>query len=292
VKRRAYIAITAGRAQAVGIDFGALAWGEGIVARRVIVDSFKVEVTATKGPPHPPRARRSPQQWLADLDQSLSFDSILLREGEVTYRENRPDYSHPGVITFAHLQATAVNAHHWDGRRARGETMMLNTTSYLQKAGRFDVQFTIPLDAPRFDMGLRGTLGAMPATAFNAFVEEIFPWRIDKGEVKEIKFAAAVKNGVAHGTITPVYRDLKVEVTGSGSKGILGAGGVVGSAARGIVSMAANVAKVNTNNPDDPDHPTKPPQTGVINHVFTHHESLPGFLWMSVRDGLLPILKK
>jgi hypothetical protein len=290
-KHRAYIAITAGRALAVGIDFGALAWGEGIIARRVVADSFKVEVTVTKGSPRRPRVRRSPQQWLADLDQSLSFDSILLREGAVVYRENRPDHSHPGVITFAHLQATAINAHHWDWRRARGETMTLNTTSYLQKAGRFDVQFTIPLDAPTFDMAFRGTLGAMPATAFNAFVEEIFPWRIDKGQVANIKFAAAVKNGVAHGTITPVYRDLKVEVTGSGAKGILGAGGVVGSAARGIASLAANVAKVNTNNPDDPDHPTKLPETGVIRHVFTRRESLPGFLWISVRDGLLPILK-
>jgi hypothetical protein len=263
-----------------------------MLARRVVVDSFKVEVTTTKGPPRPPRVRRSPQQWLDDLEQSLSFDSILLREGEVVYRENRPEHAHPGVITFAHLQATAVNAHHWDGRRSRGDAMTLTTTSLLQKAGRLDVQFTVPLDAPRFEMAFRGTLGAMPATAFNAFVEEIFPWRIDKGSVSTIKFTAAVQNGVATGTITPVYRDLKVEVTGSGAKGILGTGGVVGSAARGIVSLAANVAKVNTNNPDDPDNPKKPPETGVISHVFTRRESLPGFLWASLRDGLLPILKK
>jgi hypothetical protein len=132
----------------------------------------------------------------------------------------------------------------------------------------------------------------MSVTAFNDFVEGAFPWRIDKGEVKTIKFSAQVRNGAASGAITPVYRDLKVEVTRRGAKGILGAGGVVGSAARGIASLAANVAKVNTNNPDDPNHPTKPPQTGVIHTVFTRHESLPGFLWFCIRDGLLPILQK
>jgi hypothetical protein len=292
VKRRAYIAITAGRAQAEGIDFGALALGYGMISRRFAVDSFKVEVSETKGPRRPPRVRRSPQQWMADLDQSVSFDSILLREGEVVYRENHPGRPHAGVITFSRLHATAVNVHHWEGRRTRGEVMTLTTTSHLQKAGRFDVEFTVPLDAPRFEMAFRGTLGAMPATAFNGFVEAIYPWRIEKGQLSTIKFTAAVKNGVATGTITPIYRDLNVDVTGSGATGILGTGGVIGSAARGIASLAANVMKVNTNNPDDPDHPTKPPQVGVIRHAFTGRESLPGFLWKSIRDGLLPVLKK
>lgn len=289
-----YVRITAARAQAQGFDFGALAWGEGTIARRIEVDSFRVEVTTTKGPPsgRARRVRRSPQAWLADLEQSLSMDSIVLRDGEAVYHENRPGHAHPGVVTFAHLQATAVNFHHWDGRRAGGDAMTLTTTSSLQKTGRFDVQFTVPLDAPRFDMTFRGTLGAMPVTAFNDFVEEAFPWRIEKGEVKTITFSAKVRNGVATGSISPIYRDLKVEITGSGAKGILGAGGVVGSAARGIASLAANVAKVNTNNPDDPDHPTKPPMTGVIRHLFTGHESLPGFLWFCIRDGLLPVLRK
>jgi hypothetical protein len=229
---------------------------------------------------------------MADLEQSVSVDSLVLREGEVVYREHHPGYAHPGVVTFAHVQATAVNLRHWDGRRTGGDAMTFTATSYLQKAGRLDVQFTVPLDAPRYNMAFRGTLGAMPATAFNDFVEEIYPWRIDKGQVATVKFAAKVQNGVASGMITPIYRDLKVEVTGSGATGILGAGGVVGSAARGIASLGANVAKVNTNNPDDPDHPTKPPQTGVIHHVFTGQESLPGFVWKSIGGALLPILKK
>ena len=155
--------------------------------------------------------------------------------------------------------------------------MTLTTTSSLQKAGRFDVEFTVPLDAPRFDMGFRGTLGAMPATAFNDFVEPIYPWRIEEGKLSSIKFTATVQNGVATGTVTPVYRDLNVDVTGKGATGILGSGGVIGNAARGIASLAANVMKVNTNNPDDPDHPTKPPQVGVIRHVFNGRVA-PGFL--------------
>lgn len=288
--RRDYITITAGRVRAQGLDVGALVLGESTRARRVAVDSFRADVTTDwHRPPRPTRVRRSPQEWLADLDQSLRLDSVVLREGEVVYREDRPGHVRPGAVTFAHLQATAVNVHHLNGRRARGDAMALVTTSQLQNAGRFDVEFTVPLDAPSFDMTFRGTLGAMPATAFNQFVQEVFPWRIAAGQIAEVQFAAVVTNGVAAGTITPLYTGLSVDVTRKGSKGILGTPGIVGHTVRDFASLAANLTMVKD---DNPGHHKKPPRTGTIHHVFTRHETLPAFLWASVRDGLLPVIQK
>jgi hypothetical protein len=285
--RRDYTTITAVRVQATGLDVGALARGNGTRARRVAVDSFRAEVATDQHRPPRVRVRRSPQDWLAALDQSLSIDSILLREGEIVYGENRPGHVRPGEVTFAHVQATAVNMHHLDGRRTRSDAMSLTATSQLQSVGRFDVQITIPLDAPRFEMTYRGTLGAMPATHLNRFVEEVFPWRIAKGQIGEIKFAVVVKNGVAVGTITPLYTDLSVDVTRRGSKGIVGIGGIVGHTVRGIASMAGDL-QVHANNPNAP---TKPRRTGTIHHVFAGQETLPGFLWVSLRDGMLLVIR-
>jgi hypothetical protein len=165
--------------------------------------------------------------------------------------------------------------------------MTLTATSLLQSLGRFDVQIAIPLDAPSFDMTFRGTLGAMPATALNTFVEEAFPWKIPRGHIAEVKFSAAVKNGVADGTITPLYTDLWVRVTRRGSQGILGVGGIVGHTARGLASLAGNL-QVHANNPNEP---AKLPRTGAIRHVFTRQETLPAFLWASVRDGMLSVIQ-
>jgi len=285
--RRDYISIAAARVRAQGLDVGALALGEGTRARRVAVDSFRAEVTTDHRRPSRPRVRRSPQEWLADLDQSLSLDSVVLREGKVVYREDRPGHVRPGEVTFAHVQATAVNMHHLDGRRTRSDAMSFTATSLLQNVGRFDVHITMPLDAPRFEMTYRGTLGAMPATALNRFIEDVLPWRIAKGQIGEIKFAAVVTNGVAVGTITPLYTDLSAKVTRRGSKGILGAPGIVGHTVRGIASMAGDL-QVHANNPNAP---TKPPRTGAIHHVFAGQETLPAFLWASLRDGMLLVIR-
>ena len=287
--RRPYVTTTAGRLHVQGIDYGGLVSGDGIRARSVAVDSFRVALTTDKRGPTRIVTRRSPQERVADLDQSVSLDSVVLRDGEVVYREGRPGRERRGTISFTRINATAVNVLHIDGRRSLGDATQFRATAHLQNAGRFDLQVEIPLDAPRFDMTFRGSLGAMPATAFDAFVGELFPWRITKGQIEQVKFAAIVKNGVANGTVIPLYSDLTVEVTGKGATGILGTGGVVGSAARGIASIAANLMKVNTNNPDNA---KKAPMIGRIHHVFNHRENLPVFLWKSVRDALLPVVRK
>ncbi len=167
--------------------------------------------------------------------------------------------------------------------------MTLHATAYLQNAGRLEARFVAPLDAPTFDMQFRGTLGPMPATKFNAFIHETLPMRLDKGRIVEITFDAAVVNGVARGTVTPRYNDLTVEVTGRGSKGILGTGGVIGDAARGIATAVGNLTELRSDNPEDGE---TAPRTGAITHIFTPRETLPTFVWTSIRDGLFAVVRK
>jgi hypothetical protein len=104
-----------------------------------------------------------------------------------------------------------------------------------------------------------------------------------------ITFDATVVNGVAAGTITPRYHDLAIEVTGRGAKGILGGGGVIGDAARGIATFLGNAAEINADNPGDGE---TVPRTGTIKHTFTPNETLPAFLWASIRDGLFSVMRK
>jgi hypothetical protein len=166
--------------------------------------------------------------------------------------------------------------------------MTLTARALIQNAGQIDVRAVVPLDAPRFDMTFRGTLGAMPALSFNPFVVETRALQIESGLVTEVAFQVAVKNGVAVGTITPRFTDLAVSVTRSGSDGILGGGGLLGGAARGIASLAAKMA-LRANNPY---RPANAPLVGLIHHTFTPDETLIAFLWSGVRDGLLTVVKK
>src|SRR5256885_14288312 len=96
--------------------------------------------------------RRTPQQWIADLERNVIVDSVLVRGGEVIYRERREGHPKPGVLTFARLDAVAVNVRHRVGPAPSGDPMTLHATAYLQDVGRLNARFVVPLDAPSFDM--------------------------------------------------------------------------------------------------------------------------------------------
>jgi hypothetical protein len=289
--RRSLLKSSVARIALRGFDAGALVFGAGIHARRVEVDSLRVDVLSDRRRPRNPRRplRRTPQEWIADLGRSVSVDSLLVHGGEVAYREQRPRRLEPGVLTFARLEAIAVNVRHVAGRRRSGNPTTLRATAYLQNAGRLDARFVVPLDAPRFDMSFDGGLGPMSATSLNAFIAETFALRLEKGRISEISFEARVASGVAQGSVIPRYKDLSIEVTGRGSQGILGTGGVVGDAARGIASLVGNLTALHADNPDDGE---TEPRRGPINHTFTPNETLPAFLWTSLRGGLMAAVRK
>jgi hypothetical protein len=285
--RQDIVQVGVARARVQGMDFGAWALGEGVRARRITVDSLHVSITSdTRGPPRH-SSHRTPQRFVADLGQTVEVDSVVVHHGVVEYREQAADQAGPGVLTFGHIEATATPVRHVDGRTAIADSMILAVTAELLHAGRLDVRIAFPPDAPAFDMGYRGTLGPMPATAFNLIIEHLENWRISHGQVEGISFGAAVHNGVARGALTPLYTGLSVVVTGHGSHGILGARGIFGGLARGLASLAMNWTKLQG---DNPDAPGKAPRGGPIHHVFTPSETLPGFLWRSLREGLLVVM--
>ena len=289
--RRGLIKTTVGRIAVQGIDVGAFVLGRGLRARRVELDSLRLDIMSDRRRASNPQRqhRRTPQGWIAGLGRTVSVDSVVIRHGEIVYRERRGTHPQPGVLTFARLDVVAVNVRHFMGRRTSSDPMTVSATAHLQNVGRLDVQFVVPLDAPRFDMSFRGTLGAMPAASFNPFIRETMAIRLTNGQVVGMSFHATVTNGVARGLVTPLYNDLSVAVTRRGSTGIMGRGGVLGGAARGIASFVGNWMKVRANNPEDA---AATPRSGTIRHTFTSDETLPAFLWASVRDGLLAVVKR
>jgi hypothetical protein len=286
--RRDSITTAVDRISVAGIDVGQFAFGEGVRARRVVVDSFRIDVTSDRRlPPNPARTPyRTPQQWIAAIEQSLHVDSVFIHNGEVSYREHHEGRARPGVLTFARIEAVATNVSHVVGRRTTRDPMTLVARAHLQHAGRLDVRFRVPLDARQFTLSFNGKLSAMPGTALNPFIEHVLPLRITDGQVAGITFEAEVLAGRARGTLTPVYTDLAVTIT-RGSGGLLGNRGVLGDAARGIASVAANW-KVRDRNPDV----GSPPLVGELDHAFASNQSLPGYLWFTLRDGLLAVVKK
>jgi len=43
---------------------------------------------------------------------------------------------------------------------------------------------------------------------------------------------------------------------------------------------------------DNPEEAAATPRSGAIHHTFTSDQTLPAFLWASVREGLLAVVKR
>jgi hypothetical protein len=289
--RRTLVRTAAARIDATGLDVGVFLLRQGLRARRVQLDSLRLDVLIDQRRPQnpPPPRRRTPQQWIADIERGIHVDSVVVSGGEIVYREHKPRHSVPAVLTFARLDAVATNVRHVAGRQSTRDRVTLNASAWVQNAGKLDVQFVAPLDAPRFTMTFRGRLGAMPVTHFNAFIKEAMPLRLDKGRVESITFTATVTSGVARGSVIPRYQDLAVEVTGEGSKGILATGGVIGDVARSVATFVGNQTELRSDNPAEGE---TEPHVGTIAHTFTPDQTLPTFVWKSLRGGLLAVVRK
>jgi hypothetical protein len=288
--RRSRLRMEVGRLTANGVDFGKLFRKGGVYVRHLDVDSFSFDIWSDKRlPKNPnPRPRKTPQAWLADGPGAYGIDS-LTANGRVLYKERREGHDSTGVLSFNRIRAVARNIHHDEGRSTYADPMRLDATAWLMNAGRLDAHFLVPLDAPRFTMDFWGTLGAMPAQALNGFVAHALPARIASGEVDGIEFKAQVRGGVARGTITPRYRGLSIDITGRGASGIIGGGGTLARIVRNVVTGIANDFKIRNNNPG---RPGEPPRTAAIDHPFVRTETLPAFIWASLRDGLMGVIKK
>ncbi|HQW68003.1 MAG TPA: hypothetical protein PLJ23_13235, partial [Gemmatimonadales bacterium] len=121
--------------------------------------------------------------------------------------------------------------------------------------------------------------------ALNAFASDGSGIRFTRGSIQEIRFDAAVTNGRARGQVTPRWTDLGIELPGLSRKNT----GIFGGLKRAAAKFVANAFMVRDNNTTGG---KEPPRNGRIDHRWRTSETLPQFLWNSLRDPLIPLMKK
>jgi hypothetical protein len=290
--RRKYATTSVAAISIRGADVSALLLGRGLRARSLTVDSLILDVTNDLRLPAKPGGkviRRTPQQWIANLDRPIAVDSVFLRRSTVVYRFRNVGRADFGVMTFGRLSARALDMNTGRVGASPVAPLRLSISTMLQDSAQLDAQFVVPLRAPRFDMTYHGTLGPMRADVLNSFVEATTPVRIVRGDVTGVAFRASVSNGLALGTVTPLYSDFTFAVNQEGSKGLISRNGFFAGVARTMASFSVNWQRINGWNPDDP---RNKPRVGRIRHAFSSGESLPAYLWIGLRDGMGTVLRK
>lgn len=226
--------------------------------------------------------RRYPQEWLRTSGLDLHVDSATIA-GRITYRERGAQSRTTGVLRFESVIASLANLGN-DPTRLRGDTTVrIRATARLMGAAPIRVNISLPTFARRFEMNWSGTVGTMPATAFNELVTSISSLRFNNGTIDGVEFSAATRNGVSSGTVRPRWRDLSVELPGIARTGILQ------GLRRAIAKFAANQFVVRADNFTG--MPNAEPVNGTISHRWTPRETLLQHLWNSLRDALLVTIR-
>lgn len=100
--------------------------------------------------------------------------------------------------------------------------------------------------------------------------------------MEEITIGQSVRGGRARTTVTPRYRDLSVQPTGDG-------GGLIGSVKRAVEETVADALVVRSGNPGDDD---EEPRVARTVRRYDPTSTWLQFLWFSLREGLLEVLKE
>lgn len=254
--------------------------------RRADVSGLVLDVMSDKGKPGAPGAIRHqmPQAALGSLDLRLHADTIVVA-GRMQYRERAATAPRPGVLTFEGIKATLLNVSTNPARMTDSTPLVIRADARLMGSGALHFEAEIPVLAPEFQMKWRGSLGGIDAIAFNRLLVDATGMRFTRGHISSVRFAASVNRGVSRGTVAPRWQGLGVEMPGLARQQT----NLFGRLKRAVAKFAANAFVVRDDNPDQ--RSGKPPLDGTINRRWTPAETLPQFIWFSLRDALVPLLK-
>jgi hypothetical protein len=254
--------------------------------RRTEVTGFSIDVLSEDElPPNPAGGRhRTPQAALRALGFDYRLDTILV-SGRVTLRERDKGAPAPGILTFDRVHATFLNATNDPARMSDSLPLAITINARMMEAATVRIQATMPLLAPDFRMRWQADIGPMPAASFNPFLVNAAGMKLQSGDILGIRIVSTVANGRARGTIEPRWRGLHVEFPGMARTDH----GLFGGIKRGLAKFVANAFAVRDDNVTTPE---KPALNAVIDHRWSPREALPGFIWLSLRDPLIPLLKR
>ena len=277
--RRDRISFELDSSRARGVAWLAFVAKGDIEMRALELSGARLDVLTDKRIPRGrPTRHRTPQRVAASPGPTLRLDSVVVSGGTIVYRERKPESERPGSISFDAVRGTVLDLH----APSRGRPLRIAARGRIMNEGVLTVEVSVPLDAPDFRYELSGTLGRMPAAAFNRFLAENEAFEVDEGQVEGVDFRQTARGGRATTTLTPRYRDLSVESTGEG-------GGVVGSVTRAVKEFVADAFVVRSRNPEEDG---KHLRTARTVRRYDPTKTWIQFLWLSLRDAMMEGLKE
>ncbi len=258
-----------------GLDYLKLLQGTNFSAKTIKMHKMFLDILINKDKPYDESSPKPqmPNEILSSLKLNVRIDSLILKNGQLKYREQFIKGEKPGIITFSNSNITIsgiVNhAVHPKPAVVQAEGLFLNSS--LMK-----LKMSLPLYSRDFSLQYSGSLNTIDVTKLNSFLETAENHRVKSGILEAANYNITVDSGKATGTVGLIYKDLSVVVINKNSKsekGLLDK----------IVSFIGKLFVTKKSNQPDSNGNFK---IGKIDYTRKPDDYFLQFIWFALRSGI------
>jgi hypothetical protein len=225
-------------------------------------------------PPRPGFKPPMPQDGLRKLKMYLKIDTVVLKSGKATYREQTG--AEPGVIFFDKLSGTLTGLTNDTVLLKNGLVSVLKGTAWLMGKGRLDATIKFHFGDPKNSFTISGLLGKMDLREINPMLSKLIPAKITSGTINRLIIPLITANDdVAKGSLLFYYDNLALEVMDKSNT-------TWGGIKTGVINFVANDILVNASNPSAKGKM----HTGTVLYTRDKSKGIINFIWKSTFSGL------
>lgn len=215
-----------------------------------------------------------PHQIIRKPGILIEINKALFEKTYVEYKEKNAISKNSGRVRFSNSSLTFRNIS--SGKARKGEKMVVNfTTTFLDKIP-VTGGFTFALD--QWQKGIftaeASVTTPVDATMLNQLTEPMSLMKVEKGEIKSVKFSMKADTNTSYGTLIMPYENLKISLLKKQGNEY---------AKKGIVSLFANIIVKNNNKEGNN------MRTGNVVLTRNKYRSFFNFIWMTIFKGIKDI---
>ncbi len=260
-----------------GFDYQKLLTGYGIFADSVLVENFRFDVFADKRHDRAPHVVPEvfPHEAFQHIPALVGIKSVILRDGEVDFRERWPAGSEPGKISMDNINATIGPISNDPSTTTQTTPTTIVGDMTVMGAGFFNYRIDYELLNPKLAIEVKARLDSMNVSMFNDYLIHAEPFKLTGGLIQSAEFQLSVKDSLMHGLLLPLYDNLRVEFFR------------YDGFPPGLFSLLANYIYMRSHNTLEKDHP---PKSAEISAVISRDQNFFWSLWLPVRSAVSSVV--
>lgn len=209
-------------------------------------------------------------ELIRNLPLKLHISDISISDGYLSYEENAPNNTSPGILTFEKLGVEIVN---FSNLNTSGEELDIKIRSKFMGNGGLELDWKFNVFDPKENFIISGGLSNLETATLNEFLVPNARMRAE-GTIDQMYFTMSGGDYTARGDIKMNYEDFKLRLLNKERDHV-----------KKIISFLGNLFINDGSRADEDGY-----RYGAITVNRDQNKSFFNYLWVGLEDGLIDVL--